>query len=105
MPEGKDLSQHLLDINLGIARQERHLPDAGFIVTYRALFPQADSGYEDSVLCDIERVGPIEADHLLGFMLDRCRAHALDDSAHRLALAYTAAKAYEQRPAAGRLPD
>jgi 2-dehydropantoate 2-reductase len=44
----------------------------------------------------------IEADHLLGSMLERCRAHGLDDRIHLLA--YVAAKAHEERRAAGRLP-
>jgi hypothetical protein len=35
-------------------------------------------------------------------MLERCRAHGLDDRIHLLA--YVAAKAYEERRAAGRLP-
>lgn len=100
-PEGRELFQQVLDTNIEIARREGHMPDEAFIATYRALFSQADSSYEASLLRDLERVNPIEADHILGFMLERCRAHGLDDSVHRLA--YTSAKAYEQRRAAGRL--
>ena len=35
----------------------------------------ADSTYDASLARDIERGGPIEADHVLGSMLERCRAH------------------------------
>lgn len=101
-PEGKDLLQRVLDTNIEIARREGYAPDEDFITTFRALFSQADSTYESSLLRDMERGGPIEADHILGFMLERCRAHGLSDSMH--CLAYTSAKAYEQRRAADRLP-
>jgi 2-dehydropantoate 2-reductase len=43
-----------------------------------------------------------EADHIVGWMLDRARRHGIDDT--MLDLAYTALKAYEVRRAAGRLP-
>lgn len=100
-PEGTDLLQRVLDTNINIARLEGYEPDDTFIATYRALFSQADSTYEASLLRDLERGKPIEADHILGFMLERCRAHGLNDHIH--CLAYMSAKAYEQRRAAGRL--
>lgn len=100
-PEGKELFQRVLDTNIEIARREGYAPDDDFIATYRALFSQAGSVYEASLLRDMARGGPIEADHILGFMLERCRAHGLPDPIH--SLSYTSAKAYEQRRAAGRL--
>lgn len=100
-PEGKELFQRVLDTNIEIVRQEGYGPDEAFIATYRALFSQSDSLYAASLLRDIERGGPIESDHILGFMLERCRAHGLNDDVH--GLAYTSAKAYEQRRAASRL--
>lgn len=100
-PEGRGLFQRVLDTHIEIAIREGHAPDKAFIATYRALFSQADSTYEASLLRDIERGRPIEADHILGFLLERCRAHGLDDQVHRLA--YTGTKAYEQRRDAGRL--
>ena len=100
-PEGAALFQALLETNIEIARRERCAPDDAFVATYRAMFAQADSTYDASLARDIERGGPIEADHLLGSMLERCRAHGLDDRIHQLA--WVAAKAYEERRAAGRL--
>jgi len=100
-PDGKDLFGRVLDANIEIARHEGYTPDDDFIATYRALFSQADSTYAASLLRDIERGGQIEADHVLGFMLERCRAHGVEEHIH--CLAYTSAKAYEQRRAAGRI--
>jgi len=53
-----------------------------------------------SMLRDVERGNPVEADHIVGFMLDRARHHGIDDLV--LALAYTHLKAYEARRSAGR---
>ena len=101
-PHGADLFQGLLETNIEIARREGCPPDEDFVATYRAMFAQPESTYEASLARDIERGGRIEADHVLGSMLERCRAHGLDDRIHLLA--YVAAKAYEERRAAGRLP-
>lgn len=101
-PDGVDVFRNVLDTNIAIARSEGHDPDSEFIATYRALFANPESMYEASLLRDIERGGAIEADHILGYMLERCRAHGLPATAHQLA--YTAAKAYEQRRQAKRLP-
>ncbi len=102
-PEGAALFRTLLDTNIEIAAREGYPPDDAFVETYRAMFAQAESTYDASLARDLERGGPIEADHLLGSMLERCRAHGLDDRIHQLA--FVAAKAYEQRRAASRLPD
>jgi 2-dehydropantoate 2-reductase len=55
-----------------------------------------------SMLRDLERGNPVEADHIVGFMLERAREHGIDDAI--LALAYAHLKTYEARRAAGRLP-
>jgi 2-dehydropantoate 2-reductase len=101
-PEGKALFREALETNNEIARREGYPPDGEFIASYHSLFSQADSLYEASLQRDLERGGRIESDHILGFLLERCRAHGLRDDILRLA--YTHAKAYEQRRAAGRLP-
>jgi 2-dehydropantoate 2-reductase len=101
-PEGAAVLRGLLETNMEIARREGCPPDDDFAATYRTMFANADSTYDASLARDIERGGPIEADHVLGSMLERCRAHGLDDRIHQLA--WIAAKAYEERRAAGRLP-
>ena len=55
-----------------------------------------------SMLRDVERGNPVEADHIVGYMLERAREHGIDDLV--LSLAFTHLKAYEVRRAAGRLP-
>ena len=101
-PEGSALLMAFLDRNAGIAAHAGHRPDEKFMDSYRALFGQRDSMYEASMLRDLEKGGRIEADHILGFMLEKCRQAGLSDSLHLAA--YTHAKAYEERRAAGRLP-
>lgn len=101
-PEGSALLKAFFDANARIASCAGHAPDETFVRTYYSLFEQHDARYEASMLRDLEKGGPIEAEHILGFMLDRARAAGLDDTLHRLA--YTHVKAYEERRAANRLP-
>ena len=54
------------------------------------------------MLRDLEGGGPVEADPIVGWMLERARKHGCDDTI--LGAAYTHLKAYEARRAAGRLP-
>ena len=45
------------------------------------------------MLHDLESGGPVEADHIVGWMLTKAREHGVDDTV--LSFAYTALKAYE----------
>ena len=53
------------------------------------------------MLRDLERGRAVETDHIIGWMLDRARAHSVDDTI--LNLAYVHLKVYEARRTAGRL--
>jgi 2-dehydropantoate 2-reductase len=101
-PEGSELLRRFFDTNVAIATHFGHRPDEKFIADYRALFDQRDLPYEASMLRDIERGGPVEADQILGDMLKKCREAGQPDLLHRVA--YTHVKAYEERRAAARLP-
>jgi 2-dehydropantoate 2-reductase len=101
-PEGTRLLNAFFDRNLEIAARAGHVPGPEFVAEFRALFADRESKYSASMARDLERGGPIEADHILGHLLERCREYGLDDTLH--ALAWTHCKAYEQRRAAGRLP-
>jgi 2-dehydropantoate 2-reductase len=46
---------------------------------------------------DMEAGNPVEADHIVGWMLERARRHGIDDRV--LSMAYTHLKAYEARRA------
>jgi len=101
-PDGTRLLNAFFDLNLEIATRAGHPPKPAFIAEFRALFSNREAPYSASMARDIERGGPIEADHILGFMLERCREYGLDDLLH--AVAHTHCKTYEARRAAGRLP-
>lgn len=101
-PEGSALLTSFLDANAAIAAHFGHWPDDAFLKTYRELFRNRDAMYEASMLRDLEKGGPIESEHILGFMLKKCREAGLADALHLAA--YTHVKAYEERRAAGRLP-
>jgi 2-dehydropantoate 2-reductase len=51
---------------------------------------------------DMEGGRPVEADHVIGWTIERGRRHGIDDPV--LALAYTHLKTYERRRADRRLP-
>ena len=54
------------------------------------------------MLRDLEAGGRIEADHILGFLLEAAQRHGLPSSLHEAAFLH--AKAFEQRRDAKRLP-
>jgi 2-dehydropantoate 2-reductase len=99
-PEGTALFLELLGSNAEIARREGYGPSEAFLDEYRALFRNTESGYTASMLRDLERHGPIEADHIIGYMREKAREHGLDDRLHRIILTHL--KAYEARRAANR---
>ncbi len=99
--DGAALMIDLFERNSRIAAAEGHPMPAAFIENFRKLLTDKASPLTASMLRDIERGGPVEADHVVGYMLEKARAHGHDDTLHRVCLAHL--KAYEQRRAAGRL--
>ena len=99
--EGSALMIELLETNAEIAARAGFATSAGFLDEFRALLSDRQAPYTASMLRDIENKGPIEADHILGYMLRKAREHGVDD--RLLRVIYVNAKAYEQRRAAGRL--
>ncbi len=97
-PLGSRLMIDFLEQNAEIARREGYAPSEGFLNEYRQLFRDTKSPYTASMLRDIERGGPIEADHILGFMLDKAVDHQVDADMHRFI--YVHLKSYEERRAA-----
>ena len=101
-PGGVAFMHRVLERNAAIAAANGHaMPDA-FMAEFRALFADTAGGYATSMLRDLEAGGRIEADHILGFLLDRARAAGVPDGLHEAAFLH--AKAFEQRRDAGRLP-
>lgn len=101
-PGGAAFLHRLLERNAAVAAAAGHPVREGFLEEYRAVFGDARSAYATSMLRDLEAGARIEADHILGFLLDCVRRAGLPEELHEAA--YLHAKAYEQRRAAGRLP-
>jgi 2-dehydropantoate 2-reductase len=95
VPAGSEMLIKFLEMNAAIASQEGFPISEAFLHEYRELFHDTTSTYKASMLRDMERNGPIEADHIFGFLLDRAARHGLDLTMHRLV--YTNLKAYEAR--------
>lgn len=70
-------------------------PSAKQLATYRAQLTERGSDLTASMLRDIERGGPTEADHILGDMVRRGDAHGVPIPLLRLA--YSHLQAYEAR--------
>jgi len=100
-PGGIAFMHGILDANAAIAAAEGFPVGDAFMQQYRGVFGDSVSTYTASMLRDLEAGGRIEADHILGFLLEAARRHGLPSSLHEAA--YLHAKAYEQRRDAKRL--
>ncbi|WP_198368740.1 ketopantoate reductase family protein [Roseomonas rosulenta] len=101
-PGGVDFLHRMLDRNAAIAAARGFPMRAAFIDEFRAVFADTSAAYATSMLRDLEAGGRIEADHILGFLLQAACQAGVPHEVHEAA--YLHAKAYEQRRAAGRLP-
>ena len=101
-PGGREAMQRAYAANAAIAAAEGHAPRP--VAAERALQRLTDPEglWSASMLRDLEAGGRVEADHIVGWMLERARRHGIDDTL--LSLAYTHLKAYERRREADRLP-
>jgi 2-dehydropantoate 2-reductase len=101
-PGGTAFMHGILEANAAIAAAEGFPVSAAFMQQYRGVFGDNASAYTASMLRDLEAGGRIEADHILGFLLEAARRHGLPSALHEAAFLH--AKAYEQRRDAKRLP-
>jgi 2-dehydropantoate 2-reductase len=99
--DGIALMLDFLKRNADIAERAGYPVSDTFMAEYHQLFSDKNSTYTASMLRDIEKEGPIEADHIIGFMLDKALAFNIDPSLHKIV--YINVQSYEQRRAAGRL--
>ncbi len=92
--------RRVLVTNVEIATREGHPPrPAAIEFALKGLLDPAGT-WSASMLRDLEAGGSVESDHVVGWMLERARAHGVDDT--MLSLAYTHLKAYEGRRASRR---
>jgi 2-dehydropantoate 2-reductase len=101
-PGGAAAMEDGLASTVEIATREGHPPSPAAIAFAHNRLTDPTGPWSASMLRDLEAGGPVESDHIVGWMLDRARRHGID--APLLSAAYTHLKAYEARRAAGRLP-
>jgi 2-dehydropantoate 2-reductase len=99
---GPGAMERALAANVEIATREGRAPRAATIDAVKQRLMDPAGTWSASMLRDLEGGGSVEADHIVGWMLERARRHGIDDTI--LSLAYTHLEAYEQRRAAQRLP-
>jgi 2-dehydropantoate 2-reductase len=92
-----DLSERLLEECRAIAAANGFAPRPEVIERYRSIMTAAGSPISASMLKDIERGGPVEADHVVGDLLRRAPAPG---ELSLLRVAHAHLKAYEARRAA-----
>ena len=97
-PGGLEFLLRLFEECRSIAIAEGYSPRQAFIEQARKMLTEAGSPFTTSMLRDMESGGRIEADHVIGDLLERGRQNQL---LHRdlelLPIAYTHLKAYEVR--------
>jgi 2-dehydropantoate 2-reductase len=96
-PDGTAAMMRALAANVEVATREGHAPRPASIEFARSRLVDTEGMWSASMLRDLEAGGPVEADHIVGWMLERARAHGVDDTI--LSLAYTHLKTYETRKA------
>ena len=94
-PGGTGLILGLLEECRATASAEGYEPRPQFLDRARGMLTAADSPFTASMLRDIEVRAPIEADHIIGDLLERARLRQAKHSI--LAIVYTHLKAYEAR--------
>jgi 2-dehydropantoate 2-reductase len=90
-PGGKDFVVRLLEECRAIAAAAGFAPRQTSLERSRDMLTTTDSALTASMLRDMEMGGPIEADHIIGDLLERASNVTL------LRVVYTALKAYEAR--------
>ena len=100
-PGGREAMLHLLETNAEIAKRAGHAPRAAFLDAVRPRLADPTATWSASMLRDLESGHRVEADPIVGWMLERAREHGVD--AALLSLAFTHLKTYEARRAAGRI--
>lgn len=101
-PGGRAAALSAIEANVQIATREGYPPSDAAVAMARERLTDPAGTWSASMLRDMEAGKPVEADHILGWMLARAAAHQVEVPI--LSLAYTHLKTYERRRAAGRFP-
>ncbi len=100
-PGGRQAVERALTANIEIVTREGYPPSAGALKAAQSRLTDPTGQWSASMMRDMEGGRQVEADHVIGFMLDKARKHGVDDTI--LSLAYTHLKTYDRRRADGRL--
>ena len=100
-PGGLSAIERTFRANVEIATREGYPPRAPQVEWAFKMLTDRSSKLSASMLRDLEAGGPVENDHIIGWMLERATRHGLDDT--MLSLAHTHLSAYENRRRAGRV--
>lgn len=101
-PGGKEAAERALAANVQIATREGYPPTPESLNLAHARLTDPAGRWSASMMRDLEGGRQVEADHIVGWMLDKARLHGVDDVV--LSLAFTHLKTYERRRSDGRLP-
>jgi len=101
-PGGREAAVRALAANVEIATREGFPPTPSAVTQSQQRLTDPAGAWSASMMRDMEGGRPVEADHIVGFMLERARAHGVDDLV--LSMAYTHLKTYERRRNDHRLP-
>ncbi len=99
--DGRTLMKRYLDSCVAVAVNSGYPPRAAILERYEKVMDTTGSPLTASMMRDLEGGGPVEADHIVGFMLGKAREFGIDDT--MLSVAYAHLKAYENRRAGNRL--
>lgn len=99
--DGRALMKRHLDSCVAVADKSGYPPRAPILARYVTVMNSTGSPLTASMLRDLESGGQVEADHVIGFMLNKAREFGIDDT--MLSVAYAHLKAYENRRAGNRL--
>lgn len=94
-PDGAALMQRYFAVCREVATRSGYAPRGHVTERMNGVVTDPNSTLTASMLRDLESGGPVEADHIVGFMLGKAREFGLDDTL--LATAYTHLKVYESR--------
>lgn len=102
-PGGREAAERTLATTIEVATREGYPPSPASVAFARDRLLDPAGHWSASMMRDMEAGRPVEADHIVGWMLARARAHGVADEGV-LGLAYTHLKTYERRRADHRLP-
>ena len=100
-PGGREAMMRAITANIEIATREGFPPRPASVEFATKRLTDPEGTWNASMMRDMEAGNPVEADHIVGWMLERARKHKVDDTL--LSLAFTHLKTYEARRAAGRI--